>query len=442
MKVKVGLVSLGCSKNQVDAEMLLSVIDKDGFLITPDVDQADVIIINTCGFIESAKQESIENILEFCTLKQEGKIKSVVVTGCLVERYKQDIIKEIPEVDVVLGIGSNLNISQAIKKSLMGEKVIDISDKYNLPLEGERILSTSPFYAYVKIAEGCSNGCTYCSIPLIRGKFRSRPMESVLKEIKSLEVQGVKEIILVAQDTGRYGHDLYGENSLYKLLEEITKFEGIRWIRILYCYPERIDEKLLSVIRDNPKILKYIDMPMQHINKRILKEMNRIGDIDFYRSHILNMRNSVPGLVIRTTFIVGFPGETEQEFQEVYSFVKECKLERVGCFAYSKEEGTRAAIMDNHIDEIEKERRAVAIMKLQQDIMKKHNLDLIEKDLEVVVEGYDKYAESYYGRSYMDSPEIDGKVFFQFEGSLNIGDFIKVRVFDSLDYDLLAEVLS
>lgn len=441
MSIKVGMVSLGCPKNQVDAEILLNIIKQDGFELTNEASLADVVIINTCGFIESAKQESIENILEFCQLKKEGQIKVVVVTGCLAERYKQEIAKEIPEADVVLGIGSNDQITIAIKKALNNEKTFEFDSKYKLPLSGERILTTLPYYAYLKIAEGCDNGCSYCAIPAIRGKFRSRPVNDIIQEAKGLAENGVKELILVAQDTSKYGIDLYGELYLAKLLNKLCEIEGFKWIRVLYCYPENITDELLETIKNQPKIVKYIDIPLQHADDEILKLMNRKSSRSQIRSIIKNIREKIPNITLRTTFIAGFPTENEQQFENLVNFIKEMKFERLGCFAYSIEDGTKAGKMEGQLDEQTKQDRADLVMQEQMIIMGTHNQNMIGKTVEIVVEGFDKYAECYFGRTSADAPEIDGKVFFDSKDNLNIGDFTKVEITEVLDYDLVSRVI-
>lgn len=441
MAPKVGMVSLGCPKNQVDAEILLDKIKSYGYEITANADAADVVVVNTCGFIESSKQEAIDNILEFCELKAEGKIKAVIVTGCLSERYKDDILNEIPEVDVVVGIGANGNIGKIIERALTGEKFSCYDDKELLPLSGDRVLSTLPFYAYLKIAEGCSNCCTYCAIPSIRGKFRSRPMEDIIAEAKMLVDNGVRELIVVAQDTTRYGEDLYKKPSLDKLLEKLCEIEDLHWIRILYCYPERITDELIDVIASQEKICKYMDIPIQHANSRVLKAMNRKGDKDSLTELIEKLRNKIPQIVIRTTLIAGFPTETEEEFTELCEFVKQTKFERLGCFAYSAEEGTPAANMDGQIDQEVKERRAEIIMEHQMFIMDEYNQQQVGKTIEAVVEGYDRFAKIYFGRSAFDAPEIDGKVFFSSDRPLAVGEFVNVLAEEVLDYDIIGKVI-
>lgn len=438
--VKVGMVSLGCPKNQVDAEILLSLLKKGGYELTNDAGNADVVVINTCGFIESAKQESIDNILEFCELKKEGKLKCVVVTGCLAERYRDEIAKEIPEADVVLGIGSNQEIVSAIERALNGEKVTCYGRKTELPLEGERILSTLPYYAYLKIAEGCSNCCTYCAIPMIRGKFRSRTIENVLQEARELAARGVKELVVVAQDTTRYGEDLYGESKLPELLEELCKIDGFVWIRTLYCYPERITDRLLDVLAKEEKLVKYLDIPIQHCSGTVLQAMNRSGDRKSLTALMKKIREKVPGITLRTTLIAGFPGETKADFAELMDFVHEVEFERLGCFAYSAEEGTKAAEMEDQIPEKTKQRRADHIMEQQMFINEKKNRAQLGKVKKTIVEGYDKYGGVYFGRTESDAPDIDGKIFFHSDSKLQMGDFVNVLIEDVLDYDLIGTV--
>lgn len=438
MSTRVGMVSLGCPKNQIDAEHMLFDLKAQGFQLVQDAALADVVIINTCGFIESAKQEAIENILEFCTLKKEGRIKAVICTGCLAERYRDEVMKEIPELDAVIGIGSNAKLCHIIRDVLCDKKsVCDFEDKCKLPLDGGRIISTEPFYAYLKIAEGCDNCCTYCAIPSIRGRFRSRRIEDVVEEAKWLAEHGVTEIVVVAQDTTRYGEDLYGEPKLAQLLRELCKIEGLKWIRTLYAYPERITDELIATIRDEEKLVKYLDIPVQHCNGQVLKRMNRCGDRKALTELVNKLRAEIPGIVLRTTLIAGFPGETEEQYGELLDFVKEMKFERLGCFAYSQEEGTPAAKMDGQLDEETKEHRADVIMQEQMFISDRLNEALVDRELEVVVEGFDRYAECWFGRSAMDAPEIDGKVFFTCDEKPVIGQYITVHIDDTLDYDLI-----
>lgn len=441
MPIKVGMVSLGCPKNQVDAELLLSKIKNDGYVLEPDSGNCDVVIINTCGFIESAKQEAIENILEFITLKKEGTIKKIIVTGCLAERYRDEIAKEMPEVDAIIGIGSNDKIVDAIKGVMRGEKVYLYGEKSDLPLEGDRVLTTLPFYAYLKIAEGCDNCCSYCAIPSIRGRFRSRPMESIVKEAESLAARGVKELVVVAQDTTRYGQDLYGEYKLAELLRKLAQIDGFRWIRVLYAYPERITDELLEVMASEPRIAKYIDIPLQHCNKQILRDMNRPGDRETIEALISKVREKVPGITVRTTLIAGFPGETEEQFEELCQFVKDMRFDRLGCFAYSPEEGTPAAEMEGQLDEQLKIHRAEIVTEEQMNIMAQENEKKVGQVVTVVTEGFDRFGECYFGRSEADAPDIDGKIFFTSEKKLSVGDFVKVALEDTLDLDLIGSVV-
>lgn len=442
MAYKVGIISLGCAKNRVDAEMLLYRIRNAGYKLCEDVAMADVAIINTCGFIESAKQESIEEILELSELKKEGKIKAIIVTGCLAERYKEEVMKEIPEADAVVGIGANDDIVKIIDEVLQGKKQQCFPDKLLLPLEGGRIQSTPYYYAYLKIAEGCDNHCTYCAIPMIRGKFRSRKMEDIIAEAKHLAENDVKELVVVAQDTSLYGKDIYGELMLAKLLKKLCEIDGIRWIRVLYCYPDKITDELLQVMAEEEKIVKYLDLPLQHCNGRVLKTMNRKGNKEELVKLIAKIREKVPGIVLRTTFIAGFPTETEEEFAELENFAKEVRFERVGCFAYSQEENTPAAKLEPQIPEDVKERRAEIIMENQQEIMEEFCQKLDGKTIEVLVEGYDQYAECFFGRSAWDAPEVDGSVFFTVTGRKPApGEFVKVKIDDFLNCDPIGEMV-
>lgn len=442
MSVKVGMVSLGCAKNQVDAEMMLFTLKQSGYKIVNEAALADVAIINTCGFIEQAKQESIEEILELAKLKKEGKIKAIIVTGCLAERYQGEVMKELYEVDAVLGIGANADIAEVVKKALEGEKTASFPNKLCLPLEGGRIQSTPSYYAYLKISEGCDNCCTYCAIPQIRGRFRSRRKEAVVEEAKRLALNGVKELIVIAQDTTRYGEDLYGKPSLDELLVELVKIDGIKWIRLLYCYPDRITDNLLDTIAENDKILNYIDIPLQHCDERILKAMNRRGSRRQLEELIAKIRSRIPGVVLRTTLITGFPGESDDEFNELSEFVNSMKFERLGCFAYSREEGTKAAEMENQIDEEVKLERQNIIMEQQQGIMYDYCQSLVGSTITVLAEGFDRYAGCCYGRSEGDSPDVDGKVFFTVSGKKpKPGDFVRVKIEDCLDCDPIGTMI-
>lgn len=442
MAIRVGMVSLGCPKNQVDAEKMMFSLRKYGFELIQDAALADVAIINTCGFIQSAKEEAIETMLEFIALKKEGRIKGVICTGCLAERYKQDILDEMPELDAVVSLGKDAEIAQIVKDIMSGEngEKLYAGDKCSLPLEGGRIISTQPFYAYLKIAEGCSNGCTYCAIPAIRGKFRSRTIENILEEARWLADNGVTELVVVAQDTTRYGEDIYGESRLPELLAELCKIEGFHWIRTLYLYPERITDKLIDTIAEQDKLVKYFDIPIQHCNADILKRMNRCGSRETLTELIGKIRARIPGVIIRTTLITGFPGETREQFEELAEFANDMRFERLGCFAYSAEEGTPAAKFEGQLTDEEKERRSDVIMEQQMFINDVQNQEMIGKVVEVVTEGFDRYAECCFGRSAADAPEIDGKIFFSSERKLTVGEYVKVKIDDTLDCDLLGTV--
>ena len=438
---KVAIVSLGCPKNQVDAEKMLALLKNGGLEITPAEADADAIIINTCGFIESAKAEAIENILEAARYKEDGSCKALVVTGCLAERYRDDITEEIPEVDVCVGLGSNSKIAEIVKKAIEGEKQNYYGEKTDLDLNGERILGGMPYTAYLKIGDGCDNCCSYCAIPKIRGRMRSRTIEDCVKEAKTLAEGGVTELIVVAQDTTAYGTDLYGEPKLHDLLTELCKVKGLHWIRTLYTYPEKITDRLLEVIESQEKLVKYLDIPIQHINDDILKKMNRKGDKKSVSGVIDRIREKIPDVTLRTTLITGFPSETEEQFSELAEFVKEKRFDKLGCFTYSPEEGTAAALMEDQIDEQTKQDRCDNIMEMQTLISASRNEEKIGQVTEVLIEGWDDYIKCYFGRAPWDAPEIDGKVFFMAHKPLKIGQYVKVKINDCLDYDLLGELV-
>ncbi len=442
-KIKVGFVSLGCPKNQLDTEVMLHELYEAGFeIVSEDID-ADVIVVNTCAFIESAKQEAIDNIIDIGWLKKNRTLKAIVVTGCLAERYRDAIFDQLPEVDAILGVGSIHNIAEAVRAAVNGEKYSSYEDKNTVKLGGERIVTTPEYYAYLKIAEGCDNCCSYCAIPSIRGKFRSRPMEELIDEAKTMEALGVKELVLVAQDTTRYGEDLYGEFKLAELLSRITEETTIPWIRVLYCYPDKITDELVEVFKTNPRVLKYIDMPIQHISDHMLSAMNRHGDGALIRSVVKKLRDNVPEMIIRTTVIVGFPGETEEDFTELCAFVKEARFDRLGAFTYSREEDTPAYDFDDQIDEQIKQDRYDIIMRTQGDITEEQNDAMIGRTLTVLCEDYDPVSETYYGRSANDAPEIDGKVYFRApKKSVESGDFVEVKITEALDYDLIGDKIS
>ena len=420
---------------------MLALMDSEGWEIVDYVDGCDAVIVNTCGFIDDAKKEAIENILDMVELKKEGVISKIIVTGCLAQRYKDEIVKEIPEVDAVIGIGANGDIIKTVEEVMSGVDTIEnYPPQCDLPLEGQRILTTPQYWAYLKIGEGCSNRCTYCTIPSIRGNMRSRSMENVIDEAKQLAESGVKELILIAQDTTSYGLDLYGELKLPELLNELCKIDSIEWIRLLYCYPDRITDELIETMKNQEKVVNYIDLPLQHADDKILKAMNRRGDQALIRNVISKLREEIPDVVIRTTFIVGFPGEGEEEFETLAEFVNEIEFDRLGVFTFSPQEGTPAFDMEDQVDDDIKTRRGEVIMQDQYSIMEEKNNEKIGKTYRVVVEDYDGYSDSYTGRTYMDAPEIDGLVKFTSHKDLDIGDFVDVEIFDVEDYDLIGEV--
>ena len=437
--IKVGMVSLGCSKNQVDAERLLALLPKGEFAVCPDPGQCQVVIVNTCGFIEDAKQESIDTILEFAALKERGDLRCLVVTGCLAQRYREELAREIPEADVVLGIGRNGEIAAAIRNALEGNRVLAFGPKEDLSLEGDRVLAGPPYSAYVKVAEGCSNRCSYCAIPLIRGDFRSRPLENILEEVRSLAARGIKEVNLVAQDTSRYGLDLYGAYRLPDLIHQVCAVEGIHWVRILYCYPDRITGELIAAMAAEPKVCKYIDIPVQHGSGKVLREMNRQGDRRSILDVVRRLREGIPGVAIRTTMIAGFPGETEEDFAELQALVADAKFDRLGCFAYSQEEDTPAGEREDQLPEELRRHRADLIMEQQAPIAFAIAQSQVGRTMEVLVEG--KKGGQYYGRCYMDAPDIDTKVFFTSRTQCRPGDFVPVRITAALEYDLAGEAV-
>lgn len=440
-KPKISLISLGCPKNQVDAELMLAKLVEHGFEIRPDAENADLIIVNTCGFIESAKTEAIEAILSACELKKTGGVRAVLVTGCLAERYREQIIDEIPEVDGVVGIGANADIVSICQSLLNKKSVCFFPDKAGLPLDGDRVITTPGHFAYLKIADGCSNCCTYCAIPSIRGKFRSRSMESILDEAASLASKGVKEVVLIAQDVTKYGVDLTGRLMLCELLKELCRIDGIEWIRLLYCYPDALSDELLDTIAGEEKICKYIDLPLQHADGQILKRMNRTGSEKELLALIQKIRKKIPGVVIRTTLIAGFPGETEENFEVLSRFVDKARFDRLGCFAYSPEEGTAAAKMPDQIDEETKNHRCELIMQQQYEIFDRIQKEQIGKIFRVLVDGYNETDMLYYGRTYMDCAEIDSSVILSTEQELLPGQFVEAKVIGVDDCDLVAEVI-
>ena len=440
--IKVGMVSLGCPKNQVDAEIMLGFLADAGYKLTEDAAMADVAIVNTCGFIESAKSEAIEEILELATLKKEGRIKSLVVTGCMAERYRDQILEQIPEVDAVVGIGSNSKIAEVVERTLTENGISLYGEKEDLVLCGRRVQTTLPYYSYLKIADGCNNKCSYCAIPMIRGKFRSRPMEELVEEAGMLAARGVKEITVVAQDTTEYGSDLYGKRCLPELLNKLCEVDGIAWIRVLYCYPEKITDELLDVIARQPKMCKYIDMPIQHVSKKILKAMHRPGDRETLTALIAHIREKVPGVTLRTTLLTAFPGETQENFEELIDFVREVKFERLGCFVWSAEEDTEAYDLPDRVSEETAEQREESITDEQSRVTDEWCESMIGKRLTVIVEGYDRLAECCYGRSQGEAPDIDGKIFFDTDGKkFTMGDFTEVEITDSMGCDLVGHTV-
>lgn len=437
MKFKVGMISLGCPKNQVDGEIMLQKLNMGGFETAQSIEDSDVMVINTCGFIEDAKREAIETILEVAEYKTAGLISAIVVTGCLAERYQDEILKEIPEVDAVIGIGADRDIVKVCQKALVGVRSSFYPDKKYLLLEGDRMLSTPPHWAYLKISDGCDNRCSYCAIPGIRGGYIERTMESILNEAEQLAEKGVKELIIVAQDTTKYGVQLYGEQKLAELLRRIVKIDGIVWIRLYYCYPDRVSDELIDVIANEEKICSYIDIPLQHCNKDILRSMNRNGSYDSLRDLLFKMKERIPGLSLRTTFMVGFPGETEEQFEELCRFVKEIKFDKMGCFAFSREEDTPAYDFDNQIDDDVKKRRAEVLMDIQYSITQNANKERVGNVYKTVID--EKTDNGYLGRSYLDSPEIDSAIIISSDCKHEIGDFIDVKITDYDGYDLIGE---
>lgn len=435
MNFKVGMISLGCPKNQVDGEVMLEKLNKSGFDIAQSIEDSDVMIINTCGFIEDAKREAIETILEVAEYKKAGFISAIVVTGCLAERYQDEVLKEIPEVDSVIGIGADRDIVRVCQKALIGVQTSFYPDKKYLLLEGDRMLSTPPHWAYLKISDGCDNKCSYCAIPGIRGGYIERDMESIIAEANKLVASGVKELIIIAQDTTKYGLKLYGEYKLAELLKELVKIDGIEWIRLFYCYPDRVTDELIDVIASEEKVCSYIDIPLQHCNNDILKSMNRYGSYDSLKKLLTKMKTKIPNLSLRTTFMVGFPGETEEQFEELCRFVKDIEFDKMGCFTYSPEEDTPAFDFDNQIDEDIKKRRAEVLMDIQYSITENANKKRIGNIYKVVVD--EKDGDKYIGRSYLDSPEIDSGIIITSERALSSGEFINVKITDYDGYDLI-----
>lgn len=435
-------ISLGCDKNLVDSEVMLGLLDKKGYKIVDEESEADVIVINTCCFINDAKEESVQTILEMAEYKKEGRLKALIVTGCLAQRYQQEILDEIPEVDAVLGTTSYDKITEAVEEALTGNGHVEVTDINELPIVDEkRLVTTGGHFAYLKIAEGCDKHCTYCIIPKLRGNYRSVPMERLIKEAEDLAEQGVKELILVAQETTVYGQDIYGEKSLHKLLKELCKISGIRWIRILYCYPEEIDDNLIQVIKEESKICHYLDLPIQHASDEILKRMGRRTSKKQLVEIIGKLRSEIPDIALRTTLITGFPGESEANHEELMEFVDEMEFDRLGVFTYSPEEDTPAADMPEQIEESVKEDRQAELMELQQDIAFDKAEDMVGSEVLMMVEGKVADENVYVGRTYKDAPNVDGLIFVHTDAELITGDFAKVKVTGALEYDLIGELM-
>jgi ribosomal protein S12 methylthiotransferase len=438
LKYKVALVSLGCSKNLVDSEVMLNILSSNSYELTQDTNIADVIIVNTCGFIESAKQESIDNIIELGQLKNNGNCKVLIASGCLAERYKEDLITEMPELDAVIGTGDYKSILEVIESAMSGSKVVKYGNQESVDIhELPRVISTIAASTYLKIAEGCDNRCTYCIIPSLRGKYRSRRFEDIMKEATQLAKQGIKEFNVIAQDTTRYGMDLYGKYRIAELLDELSKIEGVEWIRLQYSYPDEFNDDLINIIATNDKVCKYLDIPIQHASNAVLKRMGRRTTKEEIKDLVTKLRNTVPNIALRTSLIVGFPGETENDFKELVDFVKDIRFDRLGVFTYSREEDTPAFQMGEQVEEDVKMKRQERIMLLQSDISLDNNQKMVGKVIKVLIEGLE--GNKYYGRSYKDAPEIDGNVFFSSKEKHNPGEFTYVKIVEASEYDLIGE---
>nr|WP_330408052.1 30S ribosomal protein S12 methylthiotransferase RimO [Vallitalea guaymasensis] len=443
MNIKISFISLGCDKNLVDSEVMLGLLRDKGYTLINDETEADVIVVNTCGFIQDAKEESIGTIIEMGQYKENGKCKALIVTGCLAQRYQDELIKEMPEIDAILGVSNYDKVIEAVESVLDNKKYVAFEDNDHVPEEYiNRVISSTGYSAYLKIAEGCDNHCTYCIIPKIRGKIKSRTMESLIEETKYLAQNGVKELILVAQDTTKYGIDIYGEKKLPALLRELCRVDGIEWIRLLYCYPEEITDELIEVMRDEEKVLNYLDMPIQHANNDILRRMARKGTKEMITDAISKLRKAIPDICLRTTLITGFPGETREQFEDMKEFVQDVRFDRLGVFSYSPEEGTPAALFEDQIDDDIKEARKDEIMALQQGISKSINEELVGKTYSVIIEGYMPEDRVYCGRTYRDAPDVDGMIFVSCPYELMSGDIINVRVSSSNEYDLIGEIIN
>lgn len=440
-KTAVSFISLGCAKNQINTEIMIAAVKSAGYDITGEPEKSKVCVINTCGFIEDAKKEALETFFEVAALKKEKKLEKIIVCGCLAQRYEKEIADELYEADGFLGVGSFGRIVEAVERVLCGERVMLFDDLSNLPLEGDRFVITPPFSTYLKIADGCSNRCSYCAIPLIRGDFRSRPVENIIEEAKTLAANGARELIVIAQDTTNYGIDIYKKRALPELLKRLCEIPGIEWIRIMYLYPDKITDELIDVIKTEEKIVKYIEMPIQHCSKNVLSAMHRPGDSDELLSLVEKLRREIPDVVLRTTVMVGFPGETESDFEELCRFLKSARFDKLGVFEFSAEEGTPASEMENEVPDDVKSSRAEAVELLQSEIALQKQSALVGKTFTVLCEGYDRYAECYFGRSYMEAPDIDGKIFFGSDSVICSGDMVKVRITECMDFELIGELI-
>ncbi|MBR1777686.1 MAG: 30S ribosomal protein S12 methylthiotransferase RimO [Alphaproteobacteria bacterium] len=439
--MKIGFISLGCSKNTIDTEMMLAHLDNADYEITADAEQAEIILINTCGFIGDAREESIETIREMARLKKTGKLKKLIVTGCLAERWRNKLMQKMPEIDAIVGLSEIHKIVNAVRTSLDQKKYMAFGDYEKTEIEGERMLSDDSPAVFLRISEGCDNRCSYCAIPKIRGRYRSRTMESIIEEAQDLEAAGAKEINLIAEDTSRYGTDLYHENKLPELLHRLAEETTLPWIRIFYCYPDRITDELIAEMRDNPRVLPYLDMPIQHISDPVLKRMNRGGSRQQIETVIEKLRREIPDMIIRTTVIVGFPGETDERFNELLDFIKKTRLNRVGAFSYSREEGTAAYDMPDQIAPEIKQQRYEALMEMQAEISLEHQRLAVGQTRTVLCEEFDPEEGLYIGRDFSNGPEVDGKVFFSGSRPVASGDFVRVKITEANEYDLFGEII-
>ncbi len=435
--IKIGFIGLGCEKNTINTEKMIAACHQKGWELSGDLENIQVAVINTCGFIESAKQEALETIFEVAQLKNEGKVEKILVAGCLPERYQAEIARELPEVDGFIGVGSFQRITEAIEDVLSGKRPEFFDDTANLQLEGDRIVTSPSYTAYIKIADGCNNRCAYCCIPTIRGPYHSRPIESIVAEAEKLVDEGARELILIAQDTTNYGIDLYGERRLPELIRQIARIPELKWLRLLYLYPDKISEELMDLMATEPKVLPYIEMPIQHAVGKVLKAMNRPGDTKSLLALLTKLRAKIPNVALRTTLIVGFPGETDEDFEALCNFVREAKFDKLGVFCYSREEGTPAHDLPDQMPEDVKERRKDVLETIQSEIVEEKQNTLLGQTVTVLVEGYDRFGECWFGRSYAEAPDIDGKIFFTAAGSVAVGDFIEVTLEDTLDFDLI-----